>query len=413
MLYCIGLSYQTAPVQLRERLATSLEAFVRLGHEQLPAELAVLSTCNRFEVYAVTDDGAGGLETLIERATGVPRRDFSSYLYCYCSQDAVAHLCRVAAGLDSMILGEPQILGQVSQALETAREFDTLGPTLSTLFASAIRVGKRARTETAISRNPGSVSSLAAKLAQQTIANLSSANVLIIGAGEMAELTVESLRSRGTKRISVLNRTLERSERLAARWGAQALTYESLSSTLVEADVVISSTSAPHFIVNRERVQATMVQRPNRPLVLIDIAVPRDIDPAVVEVPNVTCHNIDDLLAQFKDGWCNREQEVPKVEAIVAEEVKAFNDWERCASVSPLIADLHAKADTIRRAEVEKTLRHLSHLADSDRRRIELLTISLVNKLLHDPTLHLKNEAANGLDPNTLSTIRHLFALAE
>ncbi len=413
MLYCLGLSYHTASVELRERFSTSLEVFVRQIREQLPAELALLSTCNRFELYAVTDDDINCLEVLIETATGVPRSDFSSHLYRYCSQDAVIHLGRVAAGLDSMILGEPQILGQVSQALETARELDTLGPILSTLFTAAIRAGKRARTETAISRNPGSVSSLAAKLAQQTISSLAAANVLIIGAGEMAELTVEALRSRGAKHISVINRTQERSERLAARWGAQALTYDHLTEALIVADVVISSTSAPHFIITHERARVAMTQRPARSLVLIDIAVPRDIDPTVSEIPNVTCHNIDNLLSQFKDGWCNREQEVPRVEAIVTEEAEAFAVWQRSAAVSPLIADLRAKADAIRRTEVEKTLRHLSHLADSDRRRIELLAISLVNKLLHDPTLRLKDEAANGLDSDYISAIRHLFALAE
>lgn len=251
MLLCLGLSHRTAPIALRERLHYSADTLKdtlnrRVGWQ----ELVLLSTCNRLELYAVarTED-SDSLIALIEDTSGVPRPDFDSHLYYYSGADTVPHLFRVAAGLDSLILGEPQILGQVTHAYETARKQSTTGPILSALFRSAIRTGKRARTETAISRDPASISSAAAKLAQNVVPNLGTAQVLIIGAGGMTELAMEALRSRGVKRISVISRTLERAEQLAARWGGQALTFDNLLETLVGADIVVSSTSAPHFII--------------------------------------------------------------------------------------------------------------------------------------------------------------------
>ncbi len=364
------------------------------------------------EVYA-----AGAIEDfesliqLIAETSGVPRADFEAYLYRRSGAEAAVHLCRVAAGLDSMILGEPQILGQVTDAYETAQLQGVHGPVVSALFRAAIRAGKRARTETGISRNPTSVSAVAAKLAQSIIPNLGVAQVLVIGAGEMAELAVEALRARGAQHLAVAARIQERAEQLAGCGGGVALTFANLVEGLSIADIVISSTSAPHFVVTPERVSAAMSQRPQRPLVFIDIAVPRDVAPEVAMIPNIYCYDIDDLQSQLDEAMAEREQEAPKVETIVAEETAAFANWLRGLEVTPLISTLRAKADAIRQAEVEKALRQLPELGEAERRQIEVLAESLVNKLLHEPTRRLKAEAGNGHAAEYAAMARYLFGL--
>jgi len=412
-ILCLGLSHHTAPVEIRERLYLAPSALKAALNQRadLP-EFAILSTCNRLEIYAVAPaENFDPLIALIENTSEAPLSSFESHLYRYSGTDAITHLLRVTAGLDSLILGEPQILGQVASAYEAARQQGATGPMLSALFRSAIRTGKRARTETAISRNPASISSVAAKLAQSFVPNLVSAQVLIIGAGEMAELAVEALRSRGVRRISVISRTLKRAGQLAARWDGQALTFDNLIEALISADVVISSTSAPHFIITPDRASAALSRRPHRPLVCIDIAVPRDVAPEVANLPNVYCYDIDHLQAQFDGAISEREQEVPRVETIIAEEVMAYQAWWQRQEVTPLITGLRAKADAIRRAEVDKVLRRLSHLSDSERGQIEALADSLVNKLLHDPTVRLKAKAQNGHAADYATAIRYLFGL--
>lgn len=420
-LLCVGLSHHTAPVEVRERLHYSTislkAALARLGcdHSGRPigfVELAILSTCNRLELYAVAHtDRFEPLIDFIADTTDVPAADFAPHLYQYTQAEAVAHLERVAAGLDSMILGEPQILGQVTEAYEIGLSQRAIGPVLSALFRSAIHTGKRTRTETAISRNPASVSSVAAQLAAETIGDLAPAHVAIVGAGEMAELAVEALRHRGATSITVISRTHDRAARLAARWHARALTFEHLADSLNEADVLISSTGAPHILIKPPMVEAAMQQRPARPLVLIDIAVPRDIDPDVNGIRNVRCYDIDDLETRLNGSLAERRAEVPRVEAIVAEETADFMTWFDSLDLKPVITELRAKADVIRRAEIERTLRHLSHLSDADRQHIEVLTESLVNKLLHEPTRRLKAEAGNGHAAEYAAAVRHLFAL--
>ncbi|MGQ0604075.1 MAG: glutamyl-tRNA reductase [Anaerolineales bacterium] len=420
-LLCLGLSHHTTPVELRERLNYSrlaLEAVLaRFGYEQAtrPAhvtELVILSTCNRLELYAVAQtEQCDALAEFLSESSGVPRADFEAHLYWHIQAEAVGHLGRVAAGLDSMILGEPQILGQVVEAYEAALGQGAVGPVLSALFRAAIHVGKRARTETGISRNPATISSVAVKLAEAVVGDLTSARVLIVGAGEMAELAVEALRARGTRHVTVVNRTRERATLLAERWGANALTFEQLTEALAEADIVITSAGAPHVIITADLARTALAPRPHRPLVCIDIAVPRNVDPDVRHLPNVHCYDIDDLEGQLNGARAERQQEVPRVEAIVAEEAGAFLNWLRGLEITPLIADLHAKADTIRRAEVERTLRRLPHIGEVERRQIETMTEALVNKLLHDPTLRLKAEAGNGHAAKYAAALRYLFAL--
>ena len=420
-IVCLGLSHQTAPIELRERVSyhtgAQKAALARLGcgHASRPpelVELAILSTCNRLEFYAVTHtDRLDPLHQFISDTTGVLVAELMPHLYHHTQADAVTHLGRVASGLDSMILGEPQILGQVTEAYELGLSQRSIGPVLSTLFRYAIHTGKRARTETAISRNPASISSVAVKLAEDIIGDVSTAQTVVVGAGEMAELAVEALRHHGAQHITVVNRTRDRAQQLADRWQAAALTFENLADALRDADIVITSTGAPHILIKPPLVEAVMRQRPDRSLVLIDIAVPRDVDPDVNRLVNVRCYDIDDLSARLTDSLAERQQEIPQVEAIIAAETEAFMTWLKSLEVMPVISDLRAKADAIRRAEIEKTFRHLSHLDEADRQRIEFLAESLINKLLHDPTLRLKAEAGNGHAAEYAAAVRHLFAL--
>lgn len=420
-ILCVGLSHHATPLDVRERLhysPTALKAALArfgCGHHCRPTdllELAILSTCNRLELYAVAH--ADRFEPLIDfvaETTGVPRPEFEPYLYRHLNAEAVRHLNRVAAGLDSMILGEPQILGQVTEAYELGLSQRAVGAVLSALLRAAIHTGKRARTETAISRNPASVSSVAAQLAESVVHDLKAAQVVVLGAGEMAELAVEALRKRQATHLTVINRTHERAAQLADRWQARALTFEQLLPALLEADVVITSTGAPHILIKPPLVQDVMAQRPDRPLIFIDIAVPRDVDPDVNRLPNVRCYDIDQLEARVNGSLAERQQAVPHVEAIVADETENFMTWLHGLDIAPVIAGLRAKADAIRRAEVDKTLRHLKDLSDADKRRIEALSEALVSKLLHDPTLRLKAEANNGHAAEYAAAIRHLFAL--
>ena len=240
------------------------------------------------------------------------------------------------------------------------------------------------------------MSSVAAQLAADSVDNLAASHVVIVGSGDMAELAVEALRHRGAQQITVVNRTHDRAAQLAQRWNATALTFERLSEALAQADIVITSTGAPHIVIKPDLVQAVAATRPDRPLTFIDIAVPRDVDPAIGHIPHVACYDIDDLETRLNGSLAERRQEAPRVEAIVTEETFKFMAYLHNLDIVPVISDLRAKADAIRRAEIEKTFRHLSHLGETDRKRIEVLTESLVNKLLHDPTLRLKAEASNG-----------------
>ena len=420
-ILCLGLSHQTAPLELRERVkyhaGAQKAALARLGcgHASKPpelVELAILSTCNRLEFYAFAHtDRFDPLLQFISETTGVPLSELTPHLYRRSQSDAVLHLGRVASGLDSMILGEPQILGQVTEAYELGLSQRSIGPVLSTLFRYAIHTGKRARTETLISRNPSSTSSVAVKLAEEIVGDLSAAHAVIIGAGEMAELAVEALRHHGMPHITVVNRTHDRAQQLADRWNATALTFEHLANALIDADIVISSTGAPHILIKPPLVESVMSQRPDRPLVFIDIAVPRDVDPDVTQLPNVRCYDIDQLDARLTDSLAERQQEVPQVEAIIAAEAAGFMTWLSSLEIMPVISDLRTKADTIRRAEVDRTLRQLKDLSDADRQHIEAMSEALVNKLLHDATLRLKAEAGNGHAAEYAAAMRHLFAL--
>jgi glutamyl-tRNA reductase len=421
-ILCLGVSHRTATVALRERLAFSEEAagaaLARLGCGSLNTdgihELVLLSTCNRVELYAVTGSGGAGqtaLEALLEDARGVPAREFHPHLYCLEGEEAVEHLLRVAAGMDSLVLGEPQILGQVMRALELSRAQGAAGPVLSRLFQAAIHAGKRVRTETTIAQNPATISSAAVRLAAGLIDRLAEARVAVLGAGEMAELVVEALRKRQVSHFLVVNRTLERARELADRWQGQATTFENLAQALEEADFVIASTGAPHPVVHRPMVMEAMQKRPRRPLVLIDIAVPRDIDAEVVQVPGVSVYDMDALQDFLSRSLISRAMQMPEAQAILGEEKAQFMEYLAAQDLLPVIKAMHEQAEAIRQAELEKTLRRLPNLTPAERRRIEALSEALVNKLLHAPVTRLRSEAGQPQAAHFSYVARSLFGL--
>ena len=413
----IGLNHTTTPLHLRERLAfneeqirTALSQFSCGDNHSSLAELIVISTCNRIEMYAASDDLAyADLEAFLSNAHGVPADEFRPHIYRFHDMNSARHLFDVAAGLDSLVVGEPQILGQITRALELARGQNAAGPLLNRLFQAAIHAGKRARTETAISRNPASVSSLAASVAEKALGHIRTASVVVLGAGEMAELTVEALRKRGVEKIRVINRTLERAQAMAKRWGAESATYELLQPGLCEADILISSTAAPHLMLDATMVREAMQSRAERPLVLIDIAVPRDIDPEAAELPHVTLFDIDGLNAQLEDSLTRRMDEVPHVRQILEEELSEFEEYLKSLEMLPIIVDIQQQAESIRMAELEKTLRRMPDLTHAQRERIEALTQSLVRKLLDRPTRRLRAEATSHRAPELAALARALF----
>ncbi len=418
-IYCLGLNHTTAPISLREKLDFSEEALqaalARLGCgsglEHI-TELIILSTCNRVELYAVSSESVfDELETFLSEARGFQVQELRPHLYRLKDAEAIQHILRVAAGLDSLVVGEPQILGQVTHALELARGQGAAGQLLNRLFQAAIHAGKRARAETGISRNPASVSSLAASLCERAHPDLKAAQVVVLGAGEMAELAVEALRKRGVEKILVVNRTLERAHGLAGRWNAQSATFESIREALAQADILIASTGAPHTLIHTEMVEHIMAQRPHRSLVLIDIAVPRDIDPEVARIPLVRLYDIDNLNEHLEQSLAERSSEVPLVEAILVEEQAQFMDFMASLNMLPLIADLRQQAEAIRQNELEKTLNRLPDLTEAERMRIEAMTQALVKKLLDSPTRRLKAEAASSHASEFAMIARTLFDL--
>lgn len=407
-LISLGLSHATTPLALREHFARPLD---ELTLQPALDEYVVLSTCNRLEVYAtLPEDEPAPLLALLEQISGLRSEDFSAYLYQYEGQDAVRHLARVAAGLDSQVLGESQILGQVALSREQA----SAGPALQAVFQAAIRAGKRARSETEISRNLVSISSVAVRLAQDVLGDLARVRVLIIGAGEMAGLAIEALQQRGVGPVTVINRTPASARKLAGRWNnARALTLDHLEEALAEADLVIASSGAPFVIITPALLERVALTGRQSPLVFIDIAVPRNVSPQVSSLPNVRYFDMDDLQAAQDEGRAGRERAMPQVEAIVAEEVQAWEEGERRQHIAPLIAELRARAEQIRQAEIERTLRRWPGAGAAERERLEALTEAIVNRLLHHAMTYLKAGADEEQTAHYAAMLQELFALED
>lgn len=427
----VGLNHQTAPVALREQLslsgcaldmalndlnASKIAAAHLDGHAAFGGihESVILSTCNRLEIYAVSGDAAGAfaaVESFLSGLQGVPVEQLHPHLYLLQDQAAVEHLLRVASGLDSMILGEPQILGQVTQAHARAQGAGTSGLMLSQLFARAIHTGKRARSETAISRHTTSVSHAAARLARDTFGDLSQARVLVVGAGETAELAARALYDEGARRITCINRTYARAERLARQVDGRALHWGYLADALADADVIVTATGAPHTVIGREDVAQVLPRRSGTPLVIVDVAVPRDVEPEVGDLPGVRRYDVDHLQDAVDANRAQREAAAPQVEAIVQQEAEAFDCWLRSRQVLPALVGLRRRAETIAQSELDLMLRRLDNPDPHTEQVMSLLAHRIVGKLLHQPTIRLKAEAANGNGIVYADTIQELFAL--
>jgi glutamyl-tRNA reductase len=419
----IGANHTSAPVALRERLAISgdalSDALSRFGRSNghgptLLPEGIILSTCNRLEIYAVTEDVDRGYATMVEflsQDRAVPVEEFAPSLYVKFDADAIIHLARVACGLDSLVVGEPQILGQVTAAYQAALSQGATGPVLNALFQHAIRAGKRAHTETSIGQNATSVPSAAAILAEQALNGLPGREVLVLGAGEMGQAAARALLGRGVAKLVVANRTYERALKLACELGGEAIAWERRGEGLAQADIVVTATNAPQPVLTPEQVSAAMVQRPERPLFIVDIAVPRDVDPAATTLPGVHLFDIDDLECVVKDNIEARQQAIPRVTAIADAEASAFLNWLRALEAIPTITDLRQRAEALEAQELDKALRRLGNLSDQERAVVEVLAHRLVNKLLHEPTVRLKYHAAQGDGYLYTGVMRELFGL--
>jgi glutamyl-tRNA reductase len=419
----IGANHTSAPVALRERLAISgdalSDALSRFGQSNghgptLLPEGIILSTCNRLEIYAVAEDIDRGYAALVEflsQDRAVPVEEFAASLYVKFDADAATHLARVACGLDSLVVGEPQILGQVTAAYQAALDQGATGPVLNALFQHAIQAGKRAHTETPIGQNAASVPAAAALLAERALNGLPGRQVLVLGAGEMGQAAARALLGRGVTGIVVANRTYERALKLACELGGEALAWERRGEGLARADIVITATNAPQAVLTPGQVTAAMAQRPARPLFIVDIAVPRDADPAVADIPGVHLFDIDDLECVVQDNIEARQQAIPRVAAIADAEASAFLSWFRALEAVPTIADLRQRAKALEAQEVEKALRRLGNLSDQERAVVQVLAHRLVNKLLHEPTVRLKYHAAQGDAYLYTGVVRELFGL--
>jgi glutamyl-tRNA reductase len=399
-LFLLGLNHKTAPVEVRERLALPAS---RVGHSldyvrNVPGvrETAIISTCNRVEIYAWGEEAsAPALFRSMQAYHQFSDHSLDEHLYLKHDEAAASHLFRVASGLDSLVLGEAEILGQVKTSFEAARQHGSAGPVLDELFRRAISTGKRARTETAISRGALSVGAAAVELARQIFGSLKGRTVLILGAGKMSARVAQCLASSGAHRILVSNRTFDRAQELAALFndegaGAEAVTWEAFPRHLAQADIVIASTRAPHYIVTAEQVAAAVKGR-RRSLLLVDIAVPRDIDPAVNKFDDVFLFDIDDLQGVVEGNRQQRAVEVGKVEHIVAEEVANWTKWLATNDAQPVLSALARHAASVRDAEVESALSRLSHLSERDREIVAALGRSISQKLVHAPLSHLRN----------------------
>lgn len=419
-LIVIGLNHKTAPIALRERLAFSEENLKKALSEvqALPSikENLILSTCNRVEIYAVartTERAISDLKSFLSRFHHIPLSDFEKTLYLHSGPEAVRHVFRVASSLDSMVVGEPQILGQIKEAYEASTQWKTSGLILHRLLHKAFHVAKRVRSETKIASSAVSVSSVAVDLAKKIFETLEGKTVLLIGAGEMAELAAQHLVSGGVEKVLVTNRTLQRALDLAERFHGEALPFDQMNAGLRRTDIVISATNSPEYILLHDPVARVMKERKQRPLFLIDIADPRDIDPRVDDLENVYLYNIDHLQRIANENMKDREKEASKAEALVSEEVTKFVSWYRSLDVTPTIVALRKKFEEIRQRELRKTLALHPHLSEKERSSLEAMTTAIINKILHEPISLLKQ--ANGDETSDLyiDALQSLFRLTE
>jgi glutamyl-tRNA reductase len=413
-LSLVGVSHHRAPVELRERVAVDREGAAELSRRLAAScgEAVVLSTCNRTELYVAADAaaplGERSVAELLALAGGAAG-DLEPVLYRLSSDSAARHLFRVAAGLDSLVPGEGEILGQVRAAYEAG----AAGPLLGRLFRQALYVGRRARVETAIGESAASVPAAAAALAQQVFGDLTGRRVLLVGAGKMSEATARNLVSRGAVVQAIANRGEQRGEAVARRVGGRRIELDQLVPELATADIVVASTSAAGFVLGPDRAGAALRDRRGRPVLFVDLAVPRDVDPRLAGIDGCFVYDIDDLEAVVEVALEGRRGEATRAERIVAAEAERFREWEASLSVVPAIASLRARAEEIRAGELARAGTRLDRLPESERRLVEALTAQIVNKLLHLPTVRLKEAAVAADGVVYADVVRHLFGLDE
>lgn len=414
----IGLNHKSAPVAVREQIAFAPERQAEALRQLLAApevfEGLLLSTCNRVELYACSHDGtatANRLKSFLAEFHRVSPEVLSSHLYEYQGEQAVDHLFRVAASLDSMVIGEPQILGQIKNAFSMAEDCRSVGPILTRLLHKTFSVAKRVRSETAIACQAVSISYSAVELARKIFGSLQNRSVMIIGAGKMCELAARHLVNQQTAGLLVTNRTFERALHLAKQFGGQAIPFSDFPDYLPQADIVLASTAATEYILNRSQVEKVIRRRKNRPMFFIDIAVPRNIDPAVNQVPNVYLYDIDDLQKVIETNLKERRKAADKAATIIEQEVGHFLRWLRNLELTPTIRDLRQQFEAVRLRELDKTFAQLPNLGAAEKQAIEACTSALIKKILHRPVTVLKQRHHDMSGEHYLDAVRMLFGL--
>ncbi len=417
----VGLNHRTAPISLLEKLAINDERSVKALHQlatyEHVVEGVILSTCNRIEIYAVVSKyhaGAQDIRNFLSEFCHVAPEEFVDQLYTYHDDSAVRHLFRVSAGIDSMVLGESEILGQVRRAFQKASDEGLVHRVLGSAFRQALRVGKRVRTETAIGRNPVSVSSAAVELARRAFpaSGLSGKNVSIVGAGKMGRLAAQALAAAGATDLSVINRSSDRAEDLAEIFDATALSFDDLEAAVTDSDILICSTTAPQTVIDVAMLERAMQDRgEDRPLFIVDIAVPRDVEPSAAEVTGVVLRDIDDLKEIVDANIGSRMSEVAPVEEIISAEVARFLDWERSTEYAPTAAALVSKADEHRRSELEHIKKLLDDMTPEQRDAVDHLSRRLVSKIMHTPLRKARDAASSKQGYLYLTALRELFEL--
>ncbi len=414
----IGLNHKTSPLKIREKLAFNssqlLDIVLDLKNTLQINGIVILSTCNRTEIYC-SDNDISSLQMRLKKDLTerfkLTKSDFSKYFYSCKGLEAIEHLFRVAAGLDSMVVGEGQILHQVKSAYHLSLSNRCCNFLLNCAFNKALSVGKRVRTETKISKNPVSISHVAIELAKRTLNNLNDKSVLIIGSGKIGNLTVKYLKKSGVKKIFITNRTYDKAKQEAEKYGAEPVPFVHLKNALSRIDIIISSTSAPHFIIDFDIINEAMKKRNKKILFIIDLAIPRDVAPEVAKIKNVILYNIDDLKCIAEENIKDRLQEVQRAEEIIRDEISNFKKWIKTTKSLPIIISLRKKMEKIKENELKKTFSRLKNLQEEEKNAIKVLADSIVNKIMHYPTINLK-EISNS--PNAeiyLESLKYLFSI--
>ena len=413
----IGVNHRTAPLEVRERLAFPEkrlpEALERLAAHPGVEEAMIVSTCNRVELLARCKNGGADLRGFLNNYFTGNAGDFDKHLYEYKDQDAIRHVFRVTSSLDSMVVGEPQILGQVKEAYATARAVGSVNSQLDALVTRAFAVAKKVRTETAVASSAVSVASVAVDLAKKIFGDLKGRSVYLVGAGKMCELAARHLVAHGAGTIFVANRTHERAQKLAEKFEGQAIRWDELHDTADRADIVLTSTGAPVSVFKREHVERFMARRKNRPMFFIDIAVPRDVDPEVNKIDGVFVYDIDDLQQVVSSHISDRKREAQKAEDIVAVEVDRFLAQLRTADVVPTIVSLQEHLETIRQAEIDRVRGRLGELSAEQELAVDAMTKGIINKIMHTPITTLKSAAREQEATTVIDLVRRLFNLQQ